>query len=323
MASIAYPTAGYNAGAVTQDEHEQLTASGLGSGIIGHPDTTSQVAFADGSGTRTVWLRAERRVINRGFVWYSGGSNIAMAHSANAGATRIDRGVLRVDRSAETVTEEIVTGTPGSGQPPALTNNAGPGTGVWEFPLYRVTVVNGATTFADEDVVPEGWYVGGNPIVVDVSSRLPTAGTSHMPPAGTMCYVTSEERILLSTGTDYQEIQSDTGWLAIPLQAGWGVDGFSVAQYRKKNGIVYVTAGFRRTGASLPAGAASAIALLPSGFWPAHAMRMGAVINQAGYDNVIGAVATNGGIGISEYAVTIQSGKWLYFPPISYPVVTS
>jgi hypothetical protein len=323
VASIAYPTADYNAGAVTQDEHEQLTASGLGSGIIGHPDTTSQVAFADGTGTRAVFLRAERRVITRGFVWYSGASAITMNLSANAGATRIDRIVLRLDRSAETITETIITGTPGSGTPPTLVNAAGPGTGVWDFPLARVTVVNGATTIAAEDVVPEAWYVGGNPIVVDISTRLPSAGTSHMPPAGTMCYVTSEERILVSTGTDYQEIHADTGWLSIPMQAGWGVDAFSVAQYRKKNGVVYVTPGFKRTGASLPAGTASAIALLPTGFWPAHAMRMGGVINQAGYDNAIGAIATNGGIGISEYAVTIQSGKWLYFPTVSYPAVTS
>lgn len=319
MASIAYPTAGYNAGAVTQDEHEQLTHAGLGSGIIGHPDTTSQVAFADSTGTRTVYLRAERRVIVRGYVWYSGASNIAKVHAANAsGSTRIDRGVLRVDRVAETVTEEIVQGVAGAGAP-ALTNSAGPGSGVWEFPLYRVTVASGATTFAASDVVPEAWYVGGNPLVVDVSSRLPAAGTSTVPPAGTICYVTGEDRILLSTGTDYHEMYSDTGWLNPTLLAGWSTDGFSVAKYRKKNGIVYVTAGFVRTGASLAAGVNTSMATLPSGFWPAHIMRMGVVINQAGYANAVGLISTAGGISISEYSVSIPTGKWVYFPPISYP----
>jgi hypothetical protein len=63
-----------------------------------------------------------------------------LAIAANtSGATRIDRVVLRLNRIANSLTAEIVQGTPGAGTP-GLTQVAG---GVWELALATVTVANG------------------------------------------------------------------------------------------------------------------------------------------------------------------------------------
>lgn len=63
-------------------------------------------------------------------------------------STRIDRVVLRKDFTNQTIRLALITGTIGSGSPPALTQTDGT---TWEIPLYQVSINNsGIITLTDE-----------------------------------------------------------------------------------------------------------------------------------------------------------------------------
>jgi len=149
--------------------------------------------YADSSG-RQVLVRTGRAIV-RG-VFYENTTTKTVAIAANStGSTRLDRIVLKLDPTANTVTAVAKTG---STSPPALTQDD---TGVWEMPLARVTVANGATGIAAGQVTDERVHTNTDVI----PSRLATDITS--PRFGT---ITSE----LSTGL--LKWWNGTSWLIIP-----------------------------------------------------------------------------------------------------------
>lgn len=314
MASISYPNPDYNGGAVTVDEHEQLTHSGLGTGIVGHPATTSQVAYADGTGTRAIHLRAEKRVIVRGLAWYSGASVITLNAAANAsGSTRIDRAVLRVDRSAETVTEQIITGTPGSGVPPTLTNNAGPGSGVWDFPLGRATVVSGATTLAAEDFIPEAWYLGGQSIITNGANTVPSAAQHQ---GGTVRYDYATGQVYVSNGSDWLLLYDRSGKLNLTAATGWSIGSYG--GYVRRNGNLATLVGqFVRTGATLTTGA-SLLTILPSGNWPTESVPILCYLQ--GSTPGLATLGTNGRLTLNSYGQSTLTGEYVVVPTQTFPL---
>lgn len=116
----------------------------------------------------------------RGFA-YLNSSSKSLTHGnppATAGQSRNDLVVLRLDRSANQVTAIILPGsaaTTGSQVDPAITQNDL--TGVWDLPIWRVVVTNGATSLgAITDLrglyqasgtltwnLLTGWAAGGTP----------------------------------------------------------------------------------------------------------------------------------------------------------------
>ena len=69
-----------------------------------------------------------------------------------SGNPRIDRVVERLDKTANTVSLAVITGTPGvSPTPPALTRTPT----VWEISLAQVEVINGASTITNSDITDE------------------------------------------------------------------------------------------------------------------------------------------------------------------------
>lgn len=99
----------------------------------------------------------------QGFQYRNDANKDIPIDSNSSGSTRIDTIVLRLDRSANTITAVAKKGTPGAGAP-TLTQVAG---GTWEFPLYNVTIVNGA-----------GTITSGNLADVRVYSRWPVTALS-------------------------------------------------------------------------------------------------------------------------------------------------
>lgn len=74
--------------------------------------------------------------------WYKNTASLNLAIANNtSGSTRIDRVVLRLLRTANTISAVVVAGTPGAGLP-AITQVAG---GDWDYPLAVVTVPTGTT----------------------------------------------------------------------------------------------------------------------------------------------------------------------------------
>lgn len=159
MASVAYPTPSYNGGGVTQLEYERLANPQAPDGCLGGNPAGQAMAYADGTGTRTVWIRANRRALVRGFVYESGGTAVPVNLPANTGgADRIDLIVLRLNRATWTVREDYQFGF-SSLEPPAPLADTG-STGFWDFPLATARVGPGVSALSADKITPVAWYVG-------------------------------------------------------------------------------------------------------------------------------------------------------------------
>jgi hypothetical protein len=205
VASISYPRAGYNSGAISSVEHERLTHPTAPDGVYGTP-ADQPLAYADGTGTRVVKIRNTRYALVRGSLYDSGASDISITLDANSsGNPRIDMIVLRLDRSGYTVTETKITGTAAaSPSPPALTYNTG-ATGFWDFPVAEVAVANGATALAAGTVTPRAWYTNDDGII------LCTATTRPQHQAGRRMYQTDTGLWYFSDGSSWK---IDGAWTA-------------------------------------------------------------------------------------------------------------
>lgn len=257
MAQQSWPYAAYNAGAVTDDEYEILSARFSEDGVYGSPADTAVVAAGIGL---SVDVRAGVYASLRGHGWESGTVPVNLAISANAsGSTRIDWVVLRLDRATWTVAATVREGTPGAGAP-ALVQDVGDYiTGVYEIPLATVTVPDGA---AAVEVTRAEQYVGAR-------IRPCTSTTRNLAPVrGEMAYETDTGRLMLWTGTTWVAVYRESGETVIGATvSGWTNVGDSVLEQR--GGLVVLRlGGFRRT-SSLSATTTSRLGvLIPAAYRP-------------------------------------------------------
>jgi hypothetical protein len=145
----------------TESMMAEVLADLLPDGVIRTGTTRLAVSAV---GALSVNVAAGRAMV-QGF-WYSNSATITLPITPNSsGSTRIDRVVLALDRSANTLQVVVRAGTPGSGLPPTLTRVVG---GSWEISLAKVTVTNGTAGIAPGDVTDERsdpvycGYTGGN-----------------------------------------------------------------------------------------------------------------------------------------------------------------
>ncbi len=202
MAESSWPTGGAGVRAVNESQYEDLASLWGEDGLKSSPADTSLV-YGDSSG-RQVKVRANRVAQIRGWGWTSGTSDFIKSVTANSsGSTRIDLVVLRLDRTAYTVTVQVIAGTPGAGSPPALTRTTGT-TGTFDIPLASVTVVNGAATISASDVVDCAPRVGYPQIIYVPDTNALTRLT----------WVTHGQPARLWTGSAWRDFiyTSGTGW---------------------------------------------------------------------------------------------------------------
>jgi hypothetical protein len=197
VAQQSWPSPAHNSRAVTDSEYEVLTARSVYSGVVGHPQDAAVVSAGTGL---TVVVRNNVYGNVRGFAWYSGTTDETLPIAANSsGSTRIDRVVLRLDRSNWTVRPAVKPGTPGSGTPPSLTTD-GIGVGVYEITLARVIVPTGATSVT---VTREELYIGSR-IRACTSTTRPVGVTV----LGEVCYETDTGCLRVWTGTAWSLVHS-------------------------------------------------------------------------------------------------------------------
>ncbi|NUP19883.1 MAG: hypothetical protein HOZ81_28145 [Streptomyces sp.] len=226
MAQDSWPSPAHNDREVTDSEYEIVTARMTLNGVAGDP---SQAAVVTAGTGLTVTVRAEAFANVRGFAWYSGSSSVTLAITANSsGSTRIDRVVLRLDRSTWTVRAVVKTGTPGSGAP-GLTQDAA----VYEVPLARVTLLSGAGTVT---VTREELYIGARVRPCTSTTRNPT------PMPGEMAFETNTGRLRLWTGSAWVGVMDDSGVIGINVPtAAWSNETECVLE--KRNGSVHLRLG--------------------------------------------------------------------------------
>lgn len=249
MAESSWPNAAHNSRAVTDSEYEAMAARFSDNGVNGTPSGDAVVSAGAGL---NVAIRPGVYANVRGHAWYSGTSTITLAITANSsGSTRIDRVVLRLDRSDWTVKAVVKTGTPGAG-PPTLTQDIGD-TGVYEILLANVTLLSGASSVT---VTRNELYIGSRIRPCTSTTRSPT------PTVGEMCFETDTSRTMQWTGSGWRSVSNASDVIVInsPTSA-WTNEVDSVLEM--KNGIVCLRLGaIQRAGGTLAADIESRLPVL-------------------------------------------------------------
>lgn len=155
MAQNSWPFVGGGGTAVNEDQWSIMARFWAQSGVTDYANKLE--VYGDSSG-RQVKVKTGRASV-RGH-WYENTAEETVAIAANAsGNPRIDRVVLRLDPSANSIVLAVVQGTPaGSPSAPSLTQTD---VGTYELTLAKVAVANGASTIAAGDVTDERTYVDG------------------------------------------------------------------------------------------------------------------------------------------------------------------
>ncbi|MFE9381370.1 hypothetical protein [Streptomyces sp. NPDC006855] len=237
MAQNSWPSPSYNTRAVTDAEYEAMAARFSDDGVYGDP---TDAAVVSGGIGLNVDIRPGVSASVRGHAWTSGTSTVTLPITANAsGQTRIDRVVLRLDRSDWTVRAVVKEGTPGAGVP-ALTQDSGD-TGVWEILLAGVTVQTGAGSVT---VTRGELYVG---------TRVRPALSSHRniaPELGELAYETDTGRLSMHTGSGiWTALYEDSP--EVSLGAGystWTDEGQAVG--KRSGSVVSLRISKRRVGST-------------------------------------------------------------------------
>lgn len=187
-------------------------------GVPGSPGSSNLSAVASGSTARGVDISAGSALV-RGH-WYQSSAVITKTSAANAaGASRIDRAVLRLHRTANTVTLELLQGTAGSGVPPALTDNAT----TTERPLWRWTIANGATTATG--LVDERQWLGS------LLRPATSANRPATPLLGEICYESDTGRHMKWTGSAWESLGvEDSGYVAVTRGPKWRSAGDNIVR---------------------------------------------------------------------------------------------
>lgn len=300
--------------AVTDIQYEKMlaAAAAAGDGLLGTP-ADAPALFGDATG-KHVKVRAGVWATVRGRGWRSGTSDVTVNLTDNtSGSPRVDRVVLRYDRSTYQVRVAVKVGTPASANPvePALqqdTDLAGAGSGLWEFPLGRVAVASGYATINPADVAPEAWYLS-SPVVTCTSTTRPA------PLAGLQIYETDTGRQYTGTGGAWSNGIEDTGWSVVGDVAGWTSSGAGIL--RRINGITHQTYQCRRTGGAIGPNVAASLATLPPGYSPDRQVEL--VFWGTGGMAAHGYVTTNGVIVVSDYPSVINTGGVLIAHNSAWP----
>lgn len=305
MAELSYPTAG--GGSVTDARYEQLIGAILPSGIIGWP-TLSQLVYADSTG-RQVKVQPSRAAIVRGFHWETDGAGIIRAIAANtSGQARVDLAVLRLNRADWTVTFQVIQGVPAVAPvAPTATQQTG-STGVWELPLAKIRVANGASTLTAANVEPLYWYVSP-PNYSALASQI--GGALQ---AGGLATATDTGRMLAVLGGSIAIVAENGANVSLSAAGGWGDP---VIKVRRRNGFTYLQAFVKRTSGALSGGTDTHMFNLPAEFRPVY--DIGAVAYYAGHVMKAYINAGTGNCTLSEYPITIPTGAGITVHPVTYP----
>lgn len=261
MASISYPRPGYNGGFINNIEQERLLRVTSPEGVYGYP-TDTPVVYADGTGGRVAKIRAGKHARVRASFYDTGPVDFAMPPLAEntSGQPRIDLIVARLDRAGGFVVKEwAITGVPAA-QPvtPSWVRGFGDAD-VYDIPLARVRVENGANAITADKVTPLNWWVG------DDGQIRCTSTTRPLHQAGRTIWEHDTGRQMFSDGTNWRVLFEDTGQLNMTQPTGWGSSANFI---RRRSGIVTAALSVTRTGANVASNSVVQVATIPDGFRP-------------------------------------------------------
>jgi hypothetical protein len=243
----------------TATQWESFFVAGLGGATGVSQGVGNLFAGSLNSGTRSAVVATGAAMI-RGF-YVNGGSSVSTAIPAASGQNRIDRLVLRLDRTASAagnwILPVVITGTAGSNpQPPAPAVST---TGSYDLPICHWTSgSNGSLSAFVEDRV----FMGQQTLAFESTSRPPASVIG-------IGIETDTGRILRSDGSAWNVVIDDSGWVNVPLLGHWEVGGFT-PQVRRIGNVCYFRGSVVRTADALPVNNTdNNVGAMPAGFIPA------------------------------------------------------
>jgi len=178
----------------TETQYSYLFDRLKSSGVAGFPNDTALQVTAPG-GTMTVTTAAGFAIV-RGFM-YSSDAVVTNTISTSSSNPRIDLIILRLDPSANTIVQAVLTGTPAaSPSAPALTQTT---TGIYEIEIGRVRVPALATSIASGNVTDTRNCLSHGVGIWTTDSR-PTS-----PTLGRLGWSTTNQVLEVWTGSAWKE----------------------------------------------------------------------------------------------------------------------
>lgn len=320
MTETSYPIAG-GAG-VIEYTYETLMANAMSIGVVeSFSDATANSAanaglvYGDSTG-RKVKVAAGWSYMLRGFKWDAGSDVTVLALAANtSGKSRIDRVVLRLDRSTYTVRLAVLQGTPGDAPAaPAVTQSTST-TGIYEVPLAQVTITSnsgtGLPSIAAGDVRTEYKY-----LMPRGSLGLSTwrSGSTQL---GRFYQEWDTGRLFLGTPGGDILVGENGPWTKLAVASGWMNDNIYA---QRVNGLTYFQCYVRLNSADRAPGTDITVCVLPATFWPLHNLYAPAVMTpgQSGFAYFD---AATGAVKITAYPQTFPNQGIVAIGPVAYPSV--
>lgn len=208
---------------------EGYWVAGLGGASYVQAGKAGELAPSINSGARTVSVATGVAFV-RGFYVANPTSTYTASVPAASAADRVDRLVLRLDRTASVAANwlkpVIVQGTSGSLTPPALQSSE---TASWDLPIARwTTKADGTLT----NLVDERYLAGGAFLVFKSTAR-----PSASPPRQGLELDTGKP--MYADGSQWRYYDADTGWVDLTLgNTAWKEQ--QACQARIRNGVVFL-----------------------------------------------------------------------------------
>lgn len=271
----------------------------MGSGVI--PNAGNEFIPTLDSVNRLVNIGTGSAVI-RGF-FTNGSTTTSTGAPAASGSPRIDRLVLRLDRTAVTaanwIKPVIITGTPAASPTAPAIQSSLSTSGQWDLPIcqYRAETNGSLTSLIDER------YKLSSPLTIMTSASRPSAS----PPR--MGWEIDTSRLMYSDGTTWHALASDTNWIDLSLSSGWTQGSISLAT-RVLNGVCFITGEINST---TNVGADKMIASLPAGTKPAKTTIFEAYVTTGTTVQCIAYAGTGraGQLWLVDNATAVDSGETL------------
>lgn len=231
----------FDAGAgsvVTEAMWTKMAKHWLPSGVL-DGELNKFAVTTDGSG-RDLQIASGRAWLSGHF--FESDAQETVTLDANAtGGTRIDRVVIRLDWTANTIDFAVLTGAAG-GAVPALTQSAV----IWEIPLAQIAVANGAVNIVAADITDQRTYAANQPLSFSVLARIRS---------DSQAVNTTLETVLLNETIKGGTLGTDG---VLELEAGFWILNNTGAAVTFKFRVRFGTAEFASGDISVPAaGAAS------------------------------------------------------------------
>jgi hypothetical protein len=180
-----------------------------------------------GSGASTVNVAPGEGFVN-GFYYSLAGGNLAVNVTPNAtgSSARVDRVVLRLDPTADSIHPVYKTGGTGA---PALTQDPA---GIWEIPLAQCTVAAGSSVVTGPNVTDQRWLTG-KPVVSGIAGQRRPSRKGLLLVEGNDIYMGD------GTTWNYVGTAGDPAWSAYTpvwdatgTTVNWGSGAVNVGRYK-------------------------------------------------------------------------------------------